>query len=155
MTTKAPDKVSLEIKRVIKAPRDRVYAAWTDPIQLREWFGPENVQTRNIVAETRVGGKFCWDLTNSEGEEMTMRGEYRELQPGKKIVFTWQWADDEDWENHISIVTVDVDDADGGTELRLTHEQLPNEESRDGHTRGWESALDKLERLFSSKLNLK
>src|SRR5947208_6195716 len=155
MTTKVPDKVSLEIKRVIKAPRDRVYAAWTDPIQLREWFGPENVQTRNIVAETRVGGKFRWDLTNSEEEEMTMRGEYRELQPGKKIVFTWQWADDEDWENHISIVTVDLDDAYGGTELRLTHEQLPNEESRDGHTRGWESALDKLERLFSSKLNLK
>src|SRR6266478_6824401 len=86
MTTNVPDKISLEIKRVIKAPRDRVYAAWTDPAQLREWFGPENVQTRNIVAETHGGGKFRWDLTNSEGEEMTMRGEYRELQPGKKIV---------------------------------------------------------------------
>jgi len=84
MTTNVPDKISLEIKRVIKAPRDRVYAAWTDPAQLRKWFGPENVQTRNIVAETRVGGKFRWELTNCDGEEMTMRGEYRELQPGKK-----------------------------------------------------------------------
>lgn len=147
--------LSLEIKRLIKAPRERVYAAWTDPAQMKQWFGPENVQTRDLIADARVGGTFRWDLTNPEGEEMTMRGEYRELQPGKKIVFTWQWAEDEDWENHISIVTVELDDADGGTELRLTHEQLPNEESRDGHTRGWESALDKLERLFSSKLNLK
>jgi hypothetical protein len=58
-----------------------VYAAWTDPAQLREWFGPENVQTRNLVAETHVGGKFRWDLTNGEGEEMTMRGEYRSYNP--------------------------------------------------------------------------
>ena len=149
MTTRLPDKVSLEIKRVIKAPRARVYAAWTDPAQLREWFGPENVQTRNLVAETRVGGKFRWDVISAEGEKMTLRGEYRELQPDRKIVFTWQWEDDEDWENHNSVVTVELKDADGGTELRLIHEQLPNEASRDGHTRGWNSALGKLEKFFS------
>src|SRR5438132_13361475 len=145
MTTKAPEKFSLEIKRFINAPRDRVYAAWTDPAQLKEWFGPENVQTHNLIADARVGGKFHWELANSEGEKMTARGEYRELQPGKKIVFSWQWLDDEDWKNQISIVTVELVDCEVGTELRLTHEQLPNEQSRDGHTRGWNSALDKLE----------
>jgi uncharacterized protein YndB with AHSA1/START domain len=149
MAAKGAEKLTLEIKRLIKAPRDRVYAAWTDPVQMKQWFGPENVQTRDLIVDARVGGKFRWDLTNSRGEKMTMRGEYRELQPGKKIVFTWQWEDDEDWKDHISIVTVELDDADGGTELRLTHEQLPNEESREGHTRGWNSALDKLEKLFS------
>ena len=149
MTTKGSEKLSLEIKRLIKAPRDRVYAAWTDPAQLKQWFGPENVQTSELIADARAGGAFRWDLTNSDGEKMTMRGEYRELQPGKKIVFTWQWQDDEDWENHISIVTVELSDRDGDTEVRLTHEQLPNEASRDGHTRGWESALDKLEKFFS------
>ena len=147
MATK--DKTRLEIRRVIKASRDRVYAAWTDPAQMRRWFGPENVQTRELVADARVGGTFRWDLTNSDGEEMTMFGEFRELQPGKKIVFTWQWQDDEDWEDHISIVTVELYDRDGDTELRLTHEQLPNEESRDGHTRGWNSALDKFEKFVT------
>jgi uncharacterized protein YndB with AHSA1/START domain len=142
------EKLSLKIKRLIKAPRDRVYAAWTDPAQLKQWFGPESVQTRELIADARVGGKFRWDLTNAEGEEMTCRGEYLELQPGKKIVFTWQWDDDEVWENHTSVVTVELDDCDGGTELRLTHEQLPNEESRDGHTGGWNSALDKFETFF-------
>ena len=139
---------SLEIERLIKAPRDQVYTAWTDPARMKQWFGPENVQTRDLIADARVGGTFRWDLTNSEGEDMTILGEYRELQPGKKIVFTWQWEDDEDWENHISIVTVELDDADGGTKLRLRHEQLPNEESRDGHRQGWNSTLNKLERLF-------
>jgi len=147
MTTNAPDKISLEIKRIIKAPRDRVYAAWTDPAQLREWFGPENVQTRNIVAETHVGGKFRWELTNCDGEEMTMRGEYRELQPGEKIVFTWQWEEDEDWKRRDSVVTVELSDCEGGTEVRLTHEQLPSEESRERHTEGWQSVLNKLEKF--------
>jgi uncharacterized protein YndB with AHSA1/START domain len=44
---------------------------------------------------------------------------------------------------------VELDDAEGGTELRLTHEQLPNEDSCAGHTKGWNSALDKLEKLFN------
>jgi uncharacterized protein YndB with AHSA1/START domain len=149
MTTKGSEKLSLEIKRLIKAPRDRVYAAWTDPAQLKQWFGPENVQTRELVADVRVGGKYRWDITNSEGEEMTCRGEYRELQPGKKIVFTWLWEDDEDWENNVSTLTVELTDRDDGTELRLIHERLPNEASRDGHIGGWNSALDKLEKFVS------
>ena len=150
MTTKLPGKLSLEITRVIKAPRDRVYKAWTDPAQLKEWFGPENVQTRSLVAEARVGGRFRWELTNSEGEEMTVHGEYRELELNRKIVFSWQWEDDESWEHHDSVVTVELDDIDGGTQLRLIHEKLPSEESRDGHSRGWNSALDKLEKFCTN-----
>jgi uncharacterized protein YndB with AHSA1/START domain len=149
METTRTDKLSLEVKRFIKAPRDRVYAAWADPAQLKQWFGPENVQTHDLVADVRVGGKYRWDITNAEGEKMTVRGEYRELQPGKKIVFTWQWDDDEVWDNRTSIVTVELDDAEGGTELRLTHVQLPSEQSRDRHIEGWESVLDRLEKLFS------
>ena len=148
---KTAEKTSLEIKRFINVPRNRVYEAWTDPAQLRQWFGPENVRTRDIVAETRVGGKFRWDLTNPEGEEMTVQGEYRELQPGRKIVFTWQWQDDDAWENHNSIVTVELFDTVGGTELRLLHEQLPSEESRDNHDDGWKSLLKKLDKFVSQK----
>ena len=76
-----------------------------------------------------------------------MSGEYRELQPGKKIVFTWQWEDDKDWKQRDSVVTVELSDCDGGTEVRLTHEQLPSKESRDRHTEGWKSVLNKLERF--------
>ena len=57
------------------------------------------MRTRNITADVRVGGKYRWDLTSPEGEEMSAFGEYRELIPGKKIVFTWKWDDDENWDN--------------------------------------------------------
>ena len=140
-----PGKLSLEIKRFINAPRDRVYAAWTDPEQLRQWFGPATVETDNLIADVRPGGEFRWDLMNCDGKKMTIQGEYREVQPGQRIVFTWQWQDDEDWKECVSVVTVDLSDRDGGTEVRLTHTQLPNQESRDSHNEGWNSVLEKLE----------
>lgn len=148
MTTKT-EKTSLEIKRFINAPRARVYAAWTDPEQLKQWWGPEGVRTRNFTADARVGGEYRWDLFNQEGEEMTVFGKYVELVPGKKIVFTWKWDEDDAWKNASSVVTVELSDRDGGTELRLIHEKLPSEESRDRHNEGWNSVVDRLEKFFN------
>ncbi|HEY5992239.1 MAG TPA: SRPBCC domain-containing protein [Candidatus Udaeobacter sp.] len=149
MSTKAAEKTSLEIKRFINAPRERVYAAWTDPAELQRWFGPEDVRTIKIAADVRVGGKYRWDLVKKDGEEWACLGEYRELIPGRKIVFTWKWDDDEAWENHDSVVTVELSDRDGGTEVKLTHEKLPSEESRDRHNDGWNSVLDRLEKFVA------
>jgi uncharacterized protein YndB with AHSA1/START domain len=149
MTNKTAEKTSLTIKRFINAPPARVYKAWTDPEQIKQWWGPEGVQTRNFTADARVGGKYRWDLVNPEGEEMSAFGEYRELIAGKKVVFTWKWDDDEDWKTHTSLVTVELLDRDGGTEIRLTHQKLPSEASRDRHNEGWNSVLDRLEEFFS------
>jgi len=149
MTTKTGDKTSLQIKRFIKATPDRVYAAWSDPAQIKEWWGPEGVRTRSLVADVRVGGKYRWDLTSPQGEDMSAFGEYRELIPGKKIVFTWKWDDGENWTTHNSIVTVELFDRDGGTELLFKHEQLPSEESRDRHNEGWNSILDRLGKFLN------
>ena len=143
------EKFSLQIKRFIKAPRDRVYAAWADPEKLKKWFGPENVQTRDLIADVRVGGQFRWDCTDPEGKEVTISGEYRELQPGKKIVFTWKHEANEDWKNHSSLVTVELFDREEGTEVHLIHENLPTEASRDDHKQGWNSVLDKVEKFLS------
>jgi uncharacterized protein YndB with AHSA1/START domain len=148
MSEKTAEKTSLEIIRFIKAAPERVYAAWTDPAQLKEWWGPEGVRTRNLTADVRVGGKYRWDLTSPDGEEMSAFGEYRELIPGKKIVFTWKWDDDEVWQHRTSLVTVELSNRDGGTELRFKHEQLPSEESRDRHNEGWNSILDRLEKFL-------
>ena len=117
--TKTEEKTSLEIRRVINAPRARVYAAWTDPAQLKEWWRPEGVRTREFEADARVGEKYRWDVFNQEGEEMSVFGEYLELTPGRRIASTWKWDDDEDWKSHDGIVTIELSDRDGDTELLL------------------------------------
>ena len=84
MNEKTAEKTSLEITRFISAPPARVYDAWTDPARLKQWFGPENVRTRNITAEVRVGGKYRWDVITQDGEDLAAFGEYRELVPGEE-----------------------------------------------------------------------
>jgi uncharacterized protein YndB with AHSA1/START domain len=148
---KTEENPKLEIRRVLKAPRDRVYAAWSDPAQLKQWFGPETAKTRGLIADVRPGGLFRWDVIDSDGEEMTVRGEYREIIEGKKIAFSWQWDDDEAWENRTSLVTVELFDHHDGTELLLRHEQLPSEASRDRHHEGWSSVVDALEQFITTK----
>ena len=150
MSAKMTEKTTLEITRFINAPPARVYAAWTDPEELKRWFGPEDVRTIDIAADVRVGGKYRWDIVREDGEKWTCLGEYRELVPGKKIVFAWKWDDDEAWKNHDSIVTIELSPRDGGTELKLTHAQLPSEESRERHHEGWTSLLDRLTKFIAT-----
>jgi len=64
-------------------------------------------------------------------------------------VMTWRWLGNED-EDGESRIEIDLRPVDGGTELVFTHALLSSEESRKGHTEGWNGALDKLEKYFRS-----
>jgi hypothetical protein len=74
------------------------------------------------------------------------QGEYREVVPERKLLFTWAWASTSEQR---SLVTVDLRAAPGGAELVFTHTQSDDETTRDDHRRGWNSAFDKLEALFA------
>jgi uncharacterized protein YndB with AHSA1/START domain len=139
---------NLALSRRIAAAPAQVFEAWTDPGLMREWWGPEGCETVELLAEPRPGGKYRWLVTGPDGGRMAVRGEFREVEPNQKIVFTWSWDGDEQWENHDSVVTVTFQEATGGTDLRLAHEHLPSESSRANHEEGWNSALDKLEKRW-------
>jgi uncharacterized protein YndB with AHSA1/START domain len=143
---------ALHLTREFKAPLAHVYSVWSNMDHARKWWGPEGCETLELTADLRVGGKYRWRLRTPDGAEMTATGEYREIEPREKIVYTWHWEDDPEWENHDSVVTVVFIAKDAGTtELRLSHENLPSLESRDNHTGGWNSALDRFARLVSGR----
>ena len=75
------------------------------------------------------------------GEEHNPTGIYQEVVSEKKLVFTWEWAGMPERE---SLVTFLLEPSDGGTELTLVHEHLPDEEARNSHEEGWNGLLDKL-----------
>jgi len=134
---------SLQVKRLIKAPRERVFAAWMNPDILKQWFGPDTCQVQTAAIDLRVGGEYRFEVSSDHGE-MSVRGVYREIAPPAKLVFTWQWEDDPEWAEVESLVTVDFIDANGATEVRITHEGLPSEEHRTRHEYGWNGCLIKL-----------
>jgi uncharacterized protein YndB with AHSA1/START domain len=141
-------KPSLTLKRRLNAAPEKVYAAWTDPARLVQWFGPSQTISGSVRAEmdVRVGGRFRASFKTDDGEYHEVSGVYREVVPDEKIVLTWAWYSTPERE---SLVTVFIRGEGEGSMLTLTHEQFFDEAARDGHKRGWTGTLDKLERYLA------
>lgn len=145
-TTKSATKPSLTIKRRLKAPPAKVFAAWIDPEKVKRWMGPG--ETKAVLAEcdARIGGRYRWLMKSPAGEEHDVSGVYREIVANEKLVFTWAWKDTPERE---SLVTVLLKPDGDGTLLTVTHEQFADTDVRDRHQQGWNGALDKMEKLFA------
>jgi uncharacterized protein YndB with AHSA1/START domain len=109
-------KPSLTIKRRLKAPPQKVYAAWTDPAKITHWWGPEQAQTLSAELDVRVGGRFHIVFRTPDREEHDVSGTYREVIPNRKLVFTWMWRT---MPERQSLVTVTLAPDGEGTLLTL------------------------------------
>jgi uncharacterized protein YndB with AHSA1/START domain len=138
-------KPSLVLKRRIKAPPAKVYAAWTDPKKMMRWWGPDDGPTLHVEACVRVGGHFRVRFRTMDGNEHECSGVYQEVVPDRKLAFTWNWTDPPE---RASLVTVDLMPDGDGTLLTLTHKLIVDDTVHDYH-RGWIGTLDKLERLWA------
>ena len=154
--------VAVKVSRLIKAPRERVFAAWTDPEDIKKWFGPETCQVLSAKTDVRVGGAYKFRVksgscagASDKGEipELEVTGIYKEVKRPSRLVFTWAWSGSPELEFGESVVTVDFLDKEGFTEVQITHERLPNKEARESHQHGWNGCLDKLEKFAAAANN--
>lgn len=134
------DPTRLQLKKFIKAPRERVYAAWTKPELMKLWLAPGAMTVRFAETDVRVGGKYRLQMQDGANFH-TAYGVYRKIVPNEKLVLTWGW---EGKDVHDSLLTLEFTDRDGGTEVTLTHERFANTEQTRQHTKGWIGCLDNL-----------
>lgn len=134
--------VRLELRRTFEAPRERVFRAWTERQALLEWYAPAEATVALCEVDVRPGGRWRVHMRSPEGEEYRVSGEYRAVEPPDRIAFTWRW--DTDPEDQETLVTVEFHERDGRTDVVLTHEGLPSDESRAKHEQGWSALLAKL-----------
>ena len=139
---------SLTLKRRLKAEPAKVYAAWTDPQKIARWFAPASARadSGHAVIDARVGGRFRVGFVLENGENFEVGGVYREMVPNRRLAFSWAWHTTPERE---SLVTVSLQPEGDGTLLTLHHEQLFDQAACDSHGRGWNNALDKLEKLVA------
>ena len=86
---------SLRISRLIPAPIDRVFEAWTTPEILAKWSAPEGIEHITYDLDLRVGGAYTLLMMSPEGQKHTAVGEYREIDRPNRLVYTWDWVEDE------------------------------------------------------------
>lgn len=78
------------ITRVFDAPPELVWRAWTDEAELAQWLRPFGVSTESVSFDVRVGGRYSYTMTNDEtGEDFPTGGEFLEITPLHRLVFTW------------------------------------------------------------------
>ena len=133
---------ALEVRRTFAAPRERVFQAWTAPEELKRWAGPGPMTAPVAEVDLRVGGRYRIHMRDPQGTEHRVIGEYREVDPPRRLVYTWTWETNPLVTD--SIVTVEFHERGASTEVVLRHEGLPSVESRDRHSSGWTQCLEKL-----------
>jgi uncharacterized protein YndB with AHSA1/START domain len=134
-----PDDV-LVVRRVLPAERERVFAAWLDPASLAAWMRPGGMTGALVELDPRVGGRFRIVMQHDQGG-YEHQGEYLAIEPPSLLSFTWISSATD---LRPTVVTVELHERDGGTELVLTHRRLPPERV-DAHRRGWTDIVRLLE----------
>lgn len=143
--TGTPVVPAVVLRRTYKAPRERVFDAWTKPEIAARFFGPGDVASRDIKMDVRVGGSYSIVMEPPDSEKLLVRGVYREVRRPERLSMTWSWEEDDPKDEIESLLTLEFNEVDGGTELVLTHEQLASVESAERHKEGWTQILDQLE----------
>lgn len=143
------------ITRELNAPRDLVWAAWTEPKHIEKWFGPKGFNTRVQEHDLRVGGRSTYIMIGPDGKEYPGTGVFQEIVPKERIVSTDEFGDgheellpNTDLPSGM-ILTVEFADAGERTQLTITISH-PNAEERKKHeamgvVEGWGTTLDCLD----------
>ena len=118
---------------------DEAFALLTEPERLRRW------QTVSAVVDLRAGGSFRWTVTPGH----VASGTFREVEPGRRLVFGWGWDGSTDLPSDASTVTVTIEPAEGGSMVTLVHEGLTVEQAA-AHAQGWSHYLERLTRLAAT-----
>jgi uncharacterized protein YndB with AHSA1/START domain len=135
----------LVITRLFDAPRELVFACWTDPEHLQHWQGaPRGFTVPFSESDIRPGGFFRICLRSAEGIDRWIEGGYLEIVKPERLVYTHTWLDADKKRGQETLVTITFLERDGKTELTLRQTGFTSVESRDGHKYGWSSALDVL-----------
>lgn len=142
------DPPGLAITRHYPVAPGKVWRAWTDPQALSRWFGPgEPDSVTRAELDVRVGGRYHIAFRTPDGEEHDVRGVYQEVVPDRKLSFTWAWKSTPD---RVSLVTIELEPAAGGCELRFRHDRFFDQAARDNHGRGWTATFGKLDLFLRS-----
>jgi uncharacterized protein YndB with AHSA1/START domain len=157
-------KKELVVTRVLDAPRESVWKAWTDPDTVKHWWGPKDFTAPHIRIDLRPGGRFvyCMRGAGPDGKvkDYWNTGEHRQIVPLKKVVTTMSFADEKGepvpathygipgkWPKEALLTVTFADSKRGGTRLTVRETGVPREMAERARL-GWEQQFDKFEDIL-------
>jgi uncharacterized protein YndB with AHSA1/START domain len=147
----------LKIERIMDAPMERIWRAWSEPDLVKQWWGPQGYSCPEAKITFREGGQYTFAMKSPEGKVIWSSGTYQKIDPTVKIAFTDYFSDEfvksitaaqagmPDFPD-LLFVTVELSKKAGETLMTITHEGIP-EHMKEDCRNGWNQSFDKMQRL--------
>jgi uncharacterized protein YndB with AHSA1/START domain len=138
------DASTIRLQRTVVASPAEVFAAWTNPAVMVQWFAPsDDFATPIAEVDLQIAGKYRVGMLNPNGKVHIVSGQFCRIEPPRTLSFTWAW-DSPRRDAHETQVTLEFREHGDGTNLTFTHERFRDSALRDDHAKGWTGCLDRL-----------
>jgi uncharacterized protein YndB with AHSA1/START domain len=148
--------LTLIVRRTIHATPERLFAAWTEPAQLRRWWGPAQVECPVAEVDLRVGGRYRLANKFADGSVWWIAGTFEAVTPPRLLIYSWELSAGEiaaggspPPAQGVERVTVRFEPNGAATEIVVTHERIADEPARVSHEQGWLGCLAGLAELLA------
>ena len=143
-----PSKLTLEMKHTLPAAPSVVFAAFSDPAKLAQWWGPEGFTVPTLEFDPVVGASYRIEMQPPDGEPFHLTGEFRAVDPPLRLAFTFVY-EEPDPDDVDTLVELSLQDLGESTEVVFKQGPFKRAARRDLHRDGWTDSFDKLEQLVS------
>ena len=120
-----------------------MYRALAEPDQLAQWWGPAGFSSPNVDFDPRVGASYRIKMQPPEGEAFHLRGEFREVEPPRRLAFTFIW-EEPDPDDQETLVTLTLEDLGGSTRMIVDQGSFATEARFELHRDGWSDSFERL-----------
>jgi len=144
-----PSGLVLKLKHVVDSPRERIFNLLTEPAELAKWWGPHDFTTPEVELDLSVGGGYRFTMQPPEGEAFHLSGEFIEIDPPTRLVYTFRW-DEPDPDDRETVVVLSLAAVGGATEVSLSQGEFATDERLALHRSGWADSLEKLGKVIET-----
>lgn len=139
-----PGALRLFLEKDLAAPPERVFAAFVEAGQFRQWWGPAGFTVKQLQFDVAEGAPYRITMQPPDGDAFHLGGTFRVVRPPTRLVFTFVW-EEPDPDDRETLVTLTFAPAGGGTRLVLEHETFKTKARWELHRHGWTETLERLE----------
>jgi uncharacterized protein YndB with AHSA1/START domain len=139
--------LTLEMKRVFRAAPSVVFAAFSNPDKLANWWGPQGYTVPSLEFDPHVGAGYRIEMQPPDGNPFYLAGEFREVDPPVRLAFTFVY-EDPDPDDVETLVELSFRNVGESTEVVYSQGPFKTAARRALHREGWTDSFDKLEQFL-------
>lgn len=143
----APSWSRLHLEKTLAAPPERVFAAFADSNQLRQWWGPAGFTVTSIRFVPLEGAEYRIAMKPPDGDVFHLAGTFRTVEAPRHLAFTFAW-EEPDPDDQETVVALTFEPEDPGTRLVLEQGPFKTEPRFELHRDGWTDTLERLARAL-------